>query len=1037
MNIRVKLLAVVALLALLSSPVRAGDIYIVVFYGAGPVADAEVMIDGDILGRTNEQGIFDYFLNDGSYEIQIGNADPVLASFNLEVVGDENVDIRIDASGSGEPAIAIDSYETGDTAGPTGMIAGIVEDGNGQPLSRARVEVKGMNIVTFTDADGQFSMEVPRGIQIVGAEHEEGKTDDREIRVVAGTGVELNMTVWPDAFAFDASALSEGIAIEETVVLGNVYNLNPIDAVSIEREAITIVDALDLAQIARFGDSDVASAVRRIAGVAVKDGQFALIRGLEGRYLSNLINGANVPSTDPLRRDLQLDLFPADILGGIQVFKGYTADQPGESTAGTLRIDTRDLPDEPVFKLSVSAGFRDGVTGETVLDYEGSETDFLGFDDGFRALPQGFDIQGLADAQASGNPVDLTTLEQIELAQSFTNVFNTSTDTATLPFGLSGAVGNSYDFETGTFGFYAASSFGNDTRLRQDEQIIDVDDIEDVNRVETDVDFNAYVALGWETDRLDLVSNTTFIRQTTDRVSNSLTVDTDDANREFDETILEFTEREFFSQQFFGTHQFFDGEHQLEWTFGLSESSRFQPDRRAFTFDNRPNIDSNEGLLVSNEVERRWSTLDDDGVFLSADYNFAIQFSDAVFTDFKVGGLLNAIDRDVDLVRIVFESGNSAELLGDLLGVPFFTELDPETQFQGNVLGIIDGDNPAITVDFRTESTGSYDAEADTRAAFIHSETTVGDFWKVSAGVRSERFIQSLVYPNDPGATAETDELNSSELLPALGVTYTPSDSWQFRAAFSSTVSYPGLTEFAESLTFDPDTDQPIFGNPDLQVSTIDNLDLRAEYYFGANSSISAALFFKQIDNPIERAVGDGSGIFSDALTFENSETASVQGIEIDANVTIFDGTDWDGFIGGNLAFTDSSVTLGSNSTRLEADPNRQLQGLSPILANLQFGVDHIATGLKGTLLLNFFDDRIERLQRSSVLGPIFEQGRVELDMNFEWETNFGSTLSLQLGNVLDSEIQFVGENVTNGAVFFDQSYTRGRTVSLGFSHEF
>lgn len=1009
----------------------AGDMYLLVFYGAAPVTGAEVILDGEPIGVTDGQGALDYVVDTGGHQVSIGAEGNELASFGFSLADDENIDIKVDAGGSGEPNIELDNYIAGDLNGSTGVVTGSVFNRNGAAVEGATVAIYELGIEAVTNSVGVFSMDVPRGVHFLSASHpSEGKASDTEVRVVANSGVDIDFNLRPKMQFAEGPTLD----IEESIVIAKAYNPNPVDTVSMEREAMTVVDALDLAQIERFGDSTVASAVRRVAGVAVREGKYAMIRGLDGRYISSTINGIVMPSTDPLRRDLQLDLFPSDILGAIEVQKGYTADQPGDATAGSLKISTRGLPDDRIFKLSASGGYRDGVTGEDTLNYEGDESDDFGFDDGFRALPAG--VQDLSDAFANDAVADpqLTAEETVALGQNFTNVYNVTTETAVPPFGLSAAYGNRHELDEGDVAYYGAVSWGVDTEVRLDESIVDVDDLTSRDRVEKNYDFSAYLVTGWETDDVELVSKTTFIRQTTDRTSRDLRVDTDAENREFETTLLEWTERQFMSQQLEGKHFFMDGAHEVRWTASVSESSRYQPDRRRYIYDNQPTVSSNDGLLLSGEVERRWSDLRDQGQALNLDYKTSFEFGDSFYSTIQLGVSYNEIERDHNLTRLVFEADN-ASLIQSIVNVPFLTELDPETIFNGDFLAVLNNGEPEIFAEFRTEDTGNYDSVSETTGFYLQTDTEIGAYWSLGLGVRSEQYIQTLAFPNNQAFTDAIEDLDVSNTLPAVALNYQPNDRWIFRAGYSETVSYPGITERSPSITFDPDTDDPIAGNPFLEVAEIENIDFRVEYYFGVNSSISAALFYKEITNPIEQAPTDGVA-GTNNLTYSNNESVEVKGFELDANVTLFDGLIWDGFIAGNLALTQDDLTLGERSLRLEAFDDRNLQGLSETLGNLQFGVDHIGTGISGTLLVNYFDDRIDRAIRSSILGPVFEKARVEVDLTFDWETEFGTSFSFKIGNVLDSDIEFEGLTITDN-VYFNQSYRKGRTFSLGVSHRF
>ncbi len=1027
MKSRLSTLAIGLSLFLAAQQVFAGDLYLQVFYGAAPVSGATVEIDGEEVGVTNETGALDYTVQPGAHEVVIGSADTELASFDFTLGEDEHIDVVVDAGGAGEPRVSLDTYIEGDPNAGTGLITGTVQDRSGAPLAGAEIEVIGTDVTATTNANGEFELEAPRGTQFVQATSGANSSPQVEIRVLVGAAVDLDLTVRPPMQFADNPTL----VMEEATVIASAYNPNPVDTISMEREAMTVVDALDMAQIERFGDSDVASAVRRIVGVTVREGKYAIVRGLEGRYIGTTINGAMVPSTDPLRRDLELDLFPADILQSIEVQKGFTADRLGESTAGAMDITTRGIPDQRIFKISVSGGYGEDVTGENTLNYEGSETDDYGFDDDFRALPA--NVRAALEANAQGENLDYSNEEMVAIAQSLTNVYavDYETEKAVPAFGITAVYGDRYMLDEGEWGFYGVASWGMDTERRLDYIYqsggAEVGTSGTQDRVEKNYDFTGYLAAGVEYDAFEINSKTMFLRQTQDMTTFQTRIDASENDRVFEDSILDWTEREFVSQQLTGRHYIGDA-HLLNWSATASQSSRYQPDRRSYQYDN--------GLLIAGLLERRWSDLTDDATHFDLNYEGNFEWRENLFTQVTIGGMANEIERETEVYRVGFNITDES-FIEELAGISELRALDPETIFLGDLLSLEnESGDLAIQIDLDgTESTASYDANNEVSAFYLQTETEIGDYWSVTAGVRQEDFTQQILYPN---STLEVPELDSSEALGNVGLTYSPNDLWLFRLNASNTVSYPGITERSESITYDPETNLPIFGNGNLVVSEIDNLDLRAEYYFDdGGSSVSLGAFYKDIMNPIERARAQASGGVRDSITYRNNESAEVRGVELDANITLFDGVDWDGFIGGNIAYTDSELTLDALSEQLEADPNRQLQGLSPYIANIQFGVDHIPSGQGFTIVLNYFDDRIDRVVTSSVRNPIYELGRLDVGLNYEIEFLYGGTLSFEVSNLLDEETRFEGTSAATGDVVFQEAYRKGREFGISYSYEF
>jgi len=187
MKLRVSAAFGILISALLSAQQSmAGDMYLLVFYGAAPVSGVDVILDGEVAGTTNEQGGFDIFVDDGDHQIVLGAADQQIANFTFSLADGENIDIKVDAGGTGEPVVELDSYASGDTTGPTGLVSGAVVNKAGASVADATVSIIGMGIQTQTDTDGRFEINVPRGAHFIDASHpSEGDASDVEIRVVA------------------------------------------------------------------------------------------------------------------------------------------------------------------------------------------------------------------------------------------------------------------------------------------------------------------------------------------------------------------------------------------------------------------------------------------------------------------------------------------------------------------------------------------------------------------------------------------------------------------------------------------------------------------------------------------------------------------------------------------------------------------------------------------------------------------------------------------------------------------------------------
>ncbi|MFV0278256.1 MAG: TonB-dependent receptor domain-containing protein, partial [Parahaliea sp.] len=872
----------------------------------------------------------------------------------------------------------------------------------------ASVEVSVSVFAAITEPEGVYLITVPRGeydLKVSQLDYKDATVSG--VRVMAGLGVTAQVTLYADSAA--QSVQLPSTTLEEVVVLGV---FNPMeDASTLERYATSITNAIDIAQLERFGDSDVAAALNRVVGVAVTDSKYATVRGLDGRYISSTLNGLLMPSTDPQRRDVQLDLFPTNILGGIEIQKSYTPDLLASTNGGSVKISTKGLPDEREFKIGVSTGYNFDVTGDGIVSYRGSYSDWSGFDSGLRDLPR--DVvratnggTALTICDPSVSSLCTSPQQAAQYGVQFQDDYNIKDKKALPDGGLSISYGDRHLTDNGEFGFYAAGDYGYSTSDRGTVELSNPLDVTGgYQRAQQTIKLNAYLVAGYEYGAADeLLSKTIVLRNSEDTTRWESGVNLEDS--QVDKAILQWVERQFFSQEFTGHNEFGldHGTHQLDWRLAYSRTDRDEPDRRQYTYFN--------GNLSTSAFERRWSDLKEDSNDASVDYTIPLQWGQNNTTEIKTGVLWSDKERTVEQYRFGIRLGDNSDDL----------DLGIDQNLEKDILPYPNFPLDRVRLQANTADTDSYDSKEKTKALYVTTNTDLGDAWSVLLGARYEEFSQGLSYPNEAGASSD---LEYDDIYPALSLTWRPTEEIQLRAGYSETVSYPGLIERSESLSYDPETDDALFGNPDLKVSTIENYDLRAEYYFSDDESLSLALFQKDIENPVERALPDASGSAASGTTFRNQDSAKLNGVELDANMNLLDEPDYLLFVAGNVSYIDSEVELSQNSIRLEgaSSNGRSLQGQSDWLGNIQLGFDHYPSEQKFTLLVNYFDDRIFRIARGVQTGPEIEDGRVIVDIAYEKIFSEALTLELQIKNLLNEKVEYsqngnVIESYENGTVF-------------------
>ncbi len=245
----------------------------------------------------------------------------------------------------------------------TGAVSGRVFDSeSGDPLSGVAVIAEAApsageepaQQVARTDADGAFHFDaLPAGpwvLRFSKAGFRPAELSDLTVKAGQTTRADFPLSPAPaetadqilelDAFVVEASTVDEG---------GELLQLR--------LDADQFLNTFSAEEFSKFAASDVAEALRRVSGVNVVEGQFAVIRGLEDRYNSTLYNSAPIPSPDPDRQSVQLDLFPSDIVSNLLVSKTFVSDLPSNSSGGSIDILTHDYPETFEIKISGGSGF--------------------------------------------------------------------------------------------------------------------------------------------------------------------------------------------------------------------------------------------------------------------------------------------------------------------------------------------------------------------------------------------------------------------------------------------------------------------------------------------------------------------------------------------------------------------------------------------------------------------------------------------------------------------------------------------------------
>lgn len=820
-----------------------------------------------------------------------------------------------------------------------------------------------------------------------------------------------------------------------------------------------VVSVLSSAEIARTGEGNIAGALSRVTGLSVVGNGLVYVRGLGDRYSLALLNGSPLPSPEPLRRVVPLDLFPSGVIASSLVQKSYSVNFPGEFGGGVINLTTKAVPRDPFLTIGIGGSVDSETTGQLGYTYlGGGDSDWFGFDDGTRDVPDL--LAGYISSGANlNNPNEVTPAQNRAIAAQLVNFGNAIVQTVgNVPGNFSGSFSGGKAFDVGAdlrLGVIAAAGYSNRFQTRESIQqsslASDLSTIEsDFRQVNTNqqVVVNGLLGLGAEFGDNKIRWTNLFIRDTIKQARLAI------GNRQ--ETEVDFLqqrtawfERQLIDTQLVGEFRLAPG-FNLDIRAGYANSQREAPDELSIEYarTNSP-ADSFGNVFVNRlnngargDAEITFSDLNED--LWSGGVDLSYLLTDRLNATF--GGYYSKTDRTSSRRNFLFVAPNNFPQGVDLFRPDYLLQPSVIDAFG---ISLIEGD------------TGSpaFRARLDNVAGYLKGNWEVTDTISIDAGVRYEHARQQVdpvqVFTTPISSTASTF-LARDYWLPAATVTWELQPGMQVRISGSKTIARPQFRELIFQRYFDPDANRSYVGNPLLVDSQLYNGEARFEWYFAPEQRLSLAGFYKKIDRPIEAFISGGDLTTS----FANAPKASLYGAEIEA-VKYFDtapifgeGEFWTNrrFVAiANYTFTKSELSVadtdatpvfGAASSRAtdyfrDGDP---LTGQSDHIANLQLGLEDTERLSQQTILVTYASDRVvsRGLNGTPRQPDVIERPGLRIDFVAREEAVF-------LG--LPVEIKFEARNLTarrheefqiSGDNRIDvNTYDVGRVFSLGVSTTF
>ena len=915
--------------------------------------------------------------------------------------------------------------------GDSGVISGVVVDAtNGEPLPGANVQIEGTTTGTSTDLNGRYRLD---GLS--------AGTYDVVVSFVGFqkktiSGVEVSEG---EVTTVDATLAEQTAQLDEVVVSARAARDTEAGLLKERAEAAAVSNAISAETVGRAGAGTVADAMSLVTGASVIEGRYVNIRGLQGRYVDTQLNGSDLPSADPDGNSVALDVFPSSLIDNVITTKTFTPDRPGNFTGGSIDITTKSFPEERFVTLSLSTSFNSevGIGGDVLRPVGGLD-----------AVPN---VVGDTDLPESPPPYFSNAESKVQALSSVTDAFKTpiapSQDkiignrSAELSFGNQYEVFGGIPLGVIASGSYEQSFSGYDdgTTARFDQTGLDSESLIPSARYTTQRGVEETLASGLlglslQPDpnhevRLRLLY--TRDREEAARVeTGSLPRDLAGDSR-FQTRVSRTTTRSVASAEAKGTHRFGDGSQgvRLEWSASGSEAMRDEPDYRFFSnqfsvaegdtsYAISPSIFLPPARYFRDLTERTWT----------GDASVEVPLGSATL---EAGGRLRTKTREFR--EEIFQhgsdrgnfAGNPHAYINEMAGIAG-TDERGRTRFGTYVLN-------------QTDPRNNYDGDQTVGAGFLMLETPVPGLPSLTfiGGARVERTDMSI---ETLGDTPRRGSFATTDILPSANLKWSLQDNMNMRLAYGRTVARPTFREFAPFESFQFVGDYIERGNPDLNRTIVDNFDLRWEWFVQPGELVSASVFYKDFNDPIERTI-DPEAAANQEITYVNRNSARVYGAEVEVQKQLDDVASWLRHVqvGGNLTLTESRVSRPDavlqaiRAFDVDAGDTRPLQGQSPYIVNLNAGYANPNTGTSINVFFNRFGDRLDTVTRNGV--DLYEQGRSMLDINASQELLNGVEVKASVKNVLNNNE--VVSQTFSGTEYVNDLRPLGRTVSVGVSYSF
>lgn len=964
------------------------------------------------------------------------------------------------------------------TSAQTASIKGkVIDKKTGEELIGVNVFIEGTTNGAAADINGNYALKVTPGVYTVVASFLSYATEKREnIEVKAGEDKIIN-------FSLGESSINMKEFVIEAKQSRNTENA----LIRIQQKSITIQDAISGQEIKRSGASDAAESAKKVTGITVVDGKHIFVRGLGDRYTYTQLNGVTLQSPDPYRNSAQLDLIPASLLDNIITSKTFTPDQPGTFTGGNVNLTTKTYPEKLVLNFSSSISWNPQSSfNNEFLTHQGGKTDWLGFDDGGRAMPEilkdkevrdrlntAFYIKArnyrdtallLDKASKSLNPqmapVEGTYFTNTSYSFSIGNQKKVFGKTLGFILGLNYRSGFTY-YDDGISAAYEAGGGTDAESLFERFNLVDRKGTENPQ-------LNGLMSVNYRLHKNHELSANIIYNKDTEKTTRYLygsALGFTAREAPLESRVLSFKERTLGTYQLRGKHTFTKLKNaEVEWITGYTQTEMNEPDLRFFANEIVDDTLYQINASTYNLPTHFFRNLND--TLLEGKMDITIPLSKNTSDNkLKFGGLVSRKDRTFTENNFYFRQGPQYMGLG-----PESYQGDPTAFFGPENTGWIDTTEGGKNIIGNYVVNGSdpknnYSGFEEIKSAYAMTVMKLNKKTKLIAGVRAEHTRMEVSSADSSGSFCwdtngnmvgdpEEDingdgnwdindcegygKINQLDFLPALSMVYALNEKTNLRGSVSRTIARPTMRELAPFSSFDFVGGFVYVGNPQLKRSSILNLDLRWEYFAKPGELMAVSAFYKNFKDPVVKIYNPKTS--NPEILYSNSEKADIYGLEFEVrkNLSALNAKLKNFKFNGNFTYIVSRVALDSaeyeNSSALnpEIKSTRPFAGQSPYIANAGLSYSNDSLGLELSAYYNVFGKRLAELGQNG-LPDSYEQARHSLSFNLIKTLGKHFSIRVAGSNLLNNP--FIKKQSYKEKEYILSSYKTGPTFTLGLSY--